>query len=345
MAAPLPMLPSSGPVRLEVVRARPPVDRVSRRAVRSLLVSWAGAGAIVAAASAGYVGVTAAQFVSMATAEDPTVVVATESPALAASSVVPAPRAQAPGAQAPGAPVAGAPAASAPPATPSTPSAMASAPAAAPAEPDVEPDVEPDADPDAEPDAEPDGDDAAAPARKTAPDVQRSRQSERVRLEIKHARWADRQLAAMLRTLAPTSPVQQWFGGAAWTLPVAEYRLTAHFGASGRLWSSTHTGLDFAAPTGTPVRAATAGTVTSVGWAGAYGNRVVLTHPDGTETWYCHLSRTDVRVGAQVATGAVIAAVGATGNVTGSHLHFEVRTDDGSPLDPEKVLQEHGVRP
>ncbi|WP_296604562.1 M23 family metallopeptidase, partial [Nocardioides sp.] len=82
-----------------------------------------------------------------------------------------------------------------------------------------------------------------------------------------------------------------------------------------------------------------------VGWAGAYGNKIEITHPDGTETWYCHLSRTDVQVGAQVATGAVIGAVGATGNVTGPHLHFEVRSDGGSALDPETVLQQHGVRP
>jgi murein DD-endopeptidase MepM/ murein hydrolase activator NlpD len=149
----------------------------------------------------------------------------------------------------------------------------------------------------------------------------------------------------MLRTVAPTSPVQQWFGGAPWTTPVADYHLTAHFGETSRLWATIHTGLDFAAPTGTPVRAATAGTVTSVGWAGAYGNKIEITHPDGTETWYAHLSRTDVREGAQVATGAVIGAVGATGNVTGSHLHFEVRSDGGSALDPETVLQEHGIRP
>jgi murein DD-endopeptidase MepM/ murein hydrolase activator NlpD len=154
--------------------------------------------------------------------------------------------------------------------------------------------------------------------------------------------WADRQLAAMLRATPQTT---LWFGGAAWMTPVVDYHLTARFGQSGSLWASTHTGLDFAAPTGTPVRAATAGTVTSVGWAGAYGNKIEITHPDGSETWYAHLSRTDVRVGSQVGTGALIGAVGATGNVTGSHLHFEVRPGGNSPIDPELALRLHGVKP
>lgn len=158
---------------------------------------------------------------------------------------------------------------------------------------------------------------------------------------MKHAIRADRQLAAMLRATPQTT---LWFGGATWMAPVVDYHLTARFGESGSLWSSTHTGLDFAAPTGTPVRAATAGTVTFVGWAGAYGNKIEITHPDGSETWYAHLSRTDVRVGSQVGTGALIGAVGATGNVTGSHLHFEVRPGGDSPIDPEIALRQHGVR-
>jgi murein DD-endopeptidase MepM/ murein hydrolase activator NlpD len=166
--------------------------------------------------------------------------------------------------------------------------------------------------------------------------------SRRQQAELKHALWADRQLAAMLRATPVTS---LWFGGATWTTPVAAYHLTARFGETSSLWATIHTGLDFAAPTGTPVRAATAGTVTFVGWAGAYGNKIEITHPDGTETWYAHLSRTDVRVGSQVGTGAVIGAVGATGNVTGSHLHFEVRPGGDDPVDPAVALQEHGIRP
>ncbi len=279
--------------------------------MKSLLLSWAGAGAVVAAATAGYVGVTAAQVVAMATADDASVVAVADPPARVPHPTGPAAAAPTPTVR---------PLVVAPSATRSSAEPKAERPAPEPAP---------------EPEARP-----ATPAdrglgRPAAP-------TRGQRLEIKHARWADRQLAAMLRT---TSRTMQWFGGAAWTTPVADYHLTARFGETSSLWATIHTGLDFAAPTGTPVRAATAGTVTSVGWAGAYGNKIEITQPDGSETWYAHLSRTDVRVGAEVATGAVIGAVGATGNVTGSHLHFEVRPGGGSPVDPETALREHGVRP
>jgi murein DD-endopeptidase MepM/ murein hydrolase activator NlpD len=68
-----------------------------------------------------------------------------------------------------------------------------------------------------------------------------------------------------------------------WVLPVSGYRLSARFGASSGLWSSTHTGLDFAVPAGTPIVSVANGVVTSTGWAGAYGNQTVVTHEDGTE--------------------------------------------------------------
>lgn len=332
----LPILCSSGPVRLEVVRAPPAAHRASGRAVRGLLVSWAGAGAVVAAASVVYVGVTAAQVFSMATADDPAATAVADPPAYA---VPPAPASPGSSAATAAAPLAAKPA---PPATQPTtqPSHSTTRPTTGPT---AQPTTQSATGTRASEPARTRSTRPVAPARRSAPAVPATSRQER--LEIKHARWADRQLAALLRTVAPTSPVQQWFGGAAWTTPVADYHLTAHFGETSRLWATTHTGLDFAAPTGTPVRAATAGTVTSVGWAGAYGNKIEITHPDGTETWYAHLSRTDVRVGAQVATGAVIGAVGATGNVTGSHLHFEVRSDVGTALDPETVLGEHGVRP
>lgn len=160
---------------------------------------------------------------------------------------------------------------------------------------------------------------------------------------IQRARWADRQIAAMLRTM-PASPMSAFTGGAAWVLPTTGYHLTATFGESGSHWSSTHTGLDFATSTGTPVRAATAGTVTFSGWDGAYGNKIEITHPDGTETWYAHMSALYADEGTAVATGTVIGAVGATGNVTGPHLHFEVRSG-GSPINPYTALQQRGLRP
>ncbi|WP_260867521.1 M23 family metallopeptidase [Streptomyces sp. SAJ15] len=130
----------------------------------------------------------------------------------------------------------------------------------------------------------------------------------------------------------------------AYALPVASYTLTSTFGQAGDLWSADHTGQDFAAPTGTPVKAVHGGTITSAGWAGAYGYRIVLTLADGTEIWYCHLSSM-VKTSGTVSTGDVIGRVGATGNVTGPHLHLEVRPGGGSPVDPLAWLRQHGLNP
>ena len=130
-----------------------------------------------------------------------------------------------------------------------------------------------------------------------------------------------------------------------WHLPVKGYRLTATFGLSSSLWSTVHTGLDFAGPTGSPLLAVANGTITETGWAGAYGNRTILTLEDGTEIWYCHQSSVDVAVGQKVAGGEVIGKLGSTGNSTGPHLHFEVRPGGGSPVNPYSMLTAHGVRP
>jgi murein DD-endopeptidase MepM/ murein hydrolase activator NlpD len=126
-----------------------------------------------------------------------------------------------------------------------------------------------------------------------------------------------------------------------YVLPLKTYRLTARFGATG-LWSSAHTGQDFAAPSGTPVYAVAKGVVTSAEWAGAYGWRVIIRHSDGTETWYCHLSSFAVR-GGTVQPGEMIGRVGSTGNSTGPHLHFEVR-QNGVAIPPLAWLRAHGVR-
>jgi murein DD-endopeptidase MepM/ murein hydrolase activator NlpD len=132
----------------------------------------------------------------------------------------------------------------------------------------------------------------------------------------------------------------------AWLLPLAPgYRLTAGFGECSSLWAHCHTGLDLAAPSGTPVRAVAAGTITDVGWAGAYGNRTVETLGDGTEIWYCHQETIGVRLGDDVAAGQEIGAVGSTGNTTGPHLHLEVRPGAGDPVDPAAALTAHGVTP
>jgi murein DD-endopeptidase MepM/ murein hydrolase activator NlpD len=132
-----------------------------------------------------------------------------------------------------------------------------------------------------------------------------------------------------------------------WVLPVAAgvYHLTARFGDYSSLWSTMHTGLDFAAPTGTPIMAVAGGTITETGYSGAYGNRTIERLPDGTELWYCHQNEFGTTVGATVRPGEVIGYVGSTGNVTGPHLHLEVHPGGGDPVDPYTALVVHGLHP
>jgi murein DD-endopeptidase MepM/ murein hydrolase activator NlpD len=130
-----------------------------------------------------------------------------------------------------------------------------------------------------------------------------------------------------------------------WHLPTQGYHLTARFGMAGGLWSSNHTGLDFAAPTGTPIFAVANGVITKTGYAGAYGNQTIETLPDGTEIWYCHQNEIGVNVGDHVIGGQHIGAVGSTGNTTGPHVHLEVRPGGGDPVDPYQALVFHGVTP
>ncbi|QMU73176.1 M23 family metallopeptidase [Streptacidiphilus sp. P02-A3a] len=127
--------------------------------------------------------------------------------------------------------------------------------------------------------------------------------------------------------------------------PVQGAVVGAGFGQSGSYWAQLHTGLDLAAPNGTPVVAIGKGVIASAGWAGSYGYRVVETLPDGTELWYCHLSAIGVGAG-EVTSGQPIGRVGATGNVStiaGPHLHLEVRPGGGEPIDPATWLAEHGL--
>ncbi|MEA2445334.1 MAG: hypothetical protein QOJ12_2626, partial [Thermoleophilales bacterium] len=99
-----------------------------------------------------------------------------------------------------------------------------------------------------------------------------------------------------------------------------------------------HTGIDFPAPSGTPIGAAGRGTVTFAGWnSGGYGNLMIVRHRLGYETWYAHLSGFTAGVGTSVAGGVQIATVGSTGRSTGPHLHFEVRKD-GVPINPAPYL-------
>ncbi|MEV7832101.1 M23 family metallopeptidase [Streptomyces subrutilus] len=150
--------------------------------------------------------------------------------------------------------------------------------------------------------------------------------------------------AAAAREAAEAKAEQERAARAAgsYSLPTSAYTLTSRYGTAGSMWSSGHhTGLDFAAPTGTPAKAVAAGKIVSAGWSGAYGYRIVLELEDGTEIWYCHLSSMSVTSG-PVAPGETIGRVGATGNVTGPHLHLEVRKG-GSTVDPMAWLNSKGL--
>jgi murein DD-endopeptidase MepM/ murein hydrolase activator NlpD len=126
---------------------------------------------------------------------------------------------------------------------------------------------------------------------------------------------------------------------------IGEVEFTSGFGVRidpfiGR--PAMHTGLDFRAATGDPVRATANGKVVSSGWTGGYGRMVEIDHGNGLSTRYGHLSEINVRVGDPIKIGQVIGAVGSTGRSTGPHLHYETRID-GEAVDPQKFLRA-GVR-
>ncbi|MBT2897584.1 M23 family metallopeptidase [Streptomyces sp. McG3] len=126
-------------------------------------------------------------------------------------------------------------------------------------------------------------------------------------------------------------------------LPVKQHGLSAYYGQAGVNWMSVHSGIDFPVSYGTPVMAATDGTVRTQ-LNSAYGVMAIVTAADGTETWYCHLSSTKIRSG-PVKAGDVIAYSGNSGNSTGPHLHFEVRPGGGSAIDPLAWLRSKGIDP
>ncbi|MCQ4208046.1 murein hydrolase activator EnvC family protein [Streptomyces longispororuber] len=130
-----------------------------------------------------------------------------------------------------------------------------------------------------------------------------------------------------------------------WVAPVDPAPLSAGFGAGGDRWAHRHTGQDFAVDTGTTVRAVGAGTVLFVGCGDGFGNQVVVRHPNGYCTQYAHLSLIGVSPGDEVAAGTALGLSGATGNVSGPHLHFEVRVTPqlGSGIDPMPWLHVRGV--
>lgn len=134
----------------------------------------------------------------------------------------------------------------------------------------------------------------------------------------------DRMIAALPSINPVDGPIVDGFG----------YRL--------RPWPEFHKGVDLAADYGAPVRATAAGTVVSAGWDGGFGIKVDVDHGNGYHTWYAHLSRAGVTPGEHVVKGQTIASVGATGEATGPHLHYQVMRL-GTAVDPVPYL--NGVVP
>ena len=144
------------------------------------------------------------------------------------------------------------------------------------------------------------------------------------------ARRAERTAAAASRNAAAAAPAASTASGATsaapvsgggWVWPVSG-PVTSEFGFR---WGRQHEGIDIGGPSGTPIYAATAGTVTYAGTMGGYGNMVLVDHGGGVVTAYAHQTQILVSVGTQVSAGQQVGTVGSTGNVTGPHLHFEVR--------------------
>jgi murein DD-endopeptidase MepM/ murein hydrolase activator NlpD len=156
----------------------------------------------------------------------------------------------------------------------------------------------------------------------------------------------ERQLSRINITRAQVERLNRTLALVPYRKPViGEVEFTSGFGVRsdpflGR--PAMHTGLDFRAQMGDPVRVTANGKVVSAGWAGGYGRMVEVDHGNGLATRYGHLSEINVKIGEQVRIGQVIGEVGSTGRSTGPHLHYETRID-GEAVDPQKFLRA-GVR-
>ncbi|MDQ0578218.1 M23 family metallopeptidase [Streptomyces rishiriensis] len=130
------------------------------------------------------------------------------------------------------------------------------------------------------------------------------------------------------------------------TAPVRGYVITSTYAQAGNWSTGHHTGVDLAVQVGTPVVSVLPGMVLMSATDASYGHYILIRHAEHEYSLYAHLSRLDVRQGATVSAAQQIGLSGATGNVTGPHLHFEVRTEPvfGSDIDPVAYLADHGVR-
>ncbi|MFJ4866827.1 peptidoglycan DD-metalloendopeptidase family protein [Streptomyces sp. NPDC088748] len=147
------------------------------------------------------------------------------------------------------------------------------------------------------------------------------------------------------RAASPSIPKSVSIAKPGATSPIDSGAITTPYGQPGSWAKGYHTGVDFAIPIGTPVRAVRDGVVISSSWQGAYGNAVVIRHDDGIYTLSAHLSTLGVAAGQRVSAGDQIGLSGSTGNSTGPHLHLEVRTGTtyGSDINPVSYLQQFGV--
>jgi murein DD-endopeptidase MepM/ murein hydrolase activator NlpD len=187
---------------------------------------------------------------------------------------------------------------------------------------------------------------ATRPVTDVAADVQRPAEEYRGLYEqwVPLATRLTERLWPQAASLMPTTPSAcaepATAAGVVYPVPPAFVGTDSHnWGGSGSHWSSWHTGTDFSVPCGTPVLAATAGTVeieTDQAWAGTWLLKVV-TGPDSVATWYAHMQKLDASPGQQVGAGQQLGEAGARGNATGCHLHFEVHLHNGSIYGPDNA--------
>ncbi|MET8505378.1 M23 family metallopeptidase [Streptomyces sp. SBR177] len=191
---------------------------------------------------------------------------------------------------------------------------------------------------------------SAAVAQQAATQAKVAAQVKAAQVKAAQAKAAQLKAAAAKAKAAKVVKATAAKKAASWVKPVSSYTLSATFNQGGAMWAHKHSGQDFAVPVGTPVKAAGSGTVVKAGPYGggdgpAYGNAIVVKHGNGTYSQYAHLSKIKVRIGQKVAAGQQIALSGNTGNSSGPHLHFEIRTTPnyGSAVNPAAFLRSHGV--
>lgn len=139
-------------------------------------------------------------------------------------------------------------------------------------------------------------------------------------------------------TYVGTTPRPKTASNGYYIWPTTTHRITSPYGYRyifGKY--EFHLGIDIGASYGTAIKAADGGKVTYAGWKGSYGKLVIITHDDGSQTYYAHCSSLLVKYGDKVYQGQTIAKIGSTGNSTGPHLHFEIRIG-GKTVDPKKYL-------